>query len=104
MLESLEDILADGLTYSSWLTCKADRLCDVEKYTAIENDPQVIADSEASQRAIDAMLADLQQMEADRDESEEDFNAALRARFEADETKEIKSSGVDVPDIPEVCP
>ena len=102
MLESLEAILEDGISYSEWLTCKAERLCDVDTYTAIEADKA--ADSEASQRAIDAMLADLQQMEADRDESEEDFNAALRARFEADETKEIKSSGVDVPVIPEVCP
>ena len=95
MLKSLEDILEDGISYKEWLRARANKLCEVETYTKIEDDKK--ADSESSQRAVDGILADLYRIKADNDEEEDAFMARIRADFEADDTKVVKTSGVVVP-------
>ena len=46
MLESLEDILEDGLSYKEWLRARANKLCEVETYSMIED--MNMADSESA--------------------------------------------------------
>ena len=49
-------------------------------------------------------MADLYQIKAENDEEEDAFMSRMRAAFEADDTVVPKSSDVEVPSVPSICP